>query len=46
MLANQLQIFLIEVFLFASTWPFFLRPAPGALFDFFIFVDDEAFADL
>jgi hypothetical protein len=46
MLANQFQIFLIKVFLFASTWPFLLRPALGALLDLFIFVDDETFANL
>jgi hypothetical protein len=46
MLANQFQIFLIEMFLFASTWPFLLGPALGALLDLFIFVNDKAFADL
>lgn len=46
MRANKFQIFLIEMFLFTSTWPFLLGSALGALLDLFIFIDDETLANL
>jgi len=49
-LSNQFQIFLIQMFLFALAFfsPSFLLllSALGAVFNLFVFVDNETFLDL
>lgn len=46
MLADQLQILLVEVLIFARARTFLLMSACATIFDFFIFIDNETFANL